>query len=209
MATQAGEIAYAASPNDTTVLTVRLAETLVRTTPGDLSRVFCSGSAKAVETAMMIATRADGLRKTYSVGERLGLVSVLCAALRPLAVTAAEYARVVANRDLAGIAGGKRFLTRLDTGRGAGFVAADLVGGRRLAEEALRAVAFLLRAVLRLSCLICGLVHSRLPSHRPRSYRHVVTVQGAGRVPTAEDEPDVRNGDDERWSDRLARTRGA
>ena len=40
MAKQAGEIAYAASSNYTTIPTVQLAETLARITPGDLSRVF-------------------------------------------------------------------------------------------------------------------------------------------------------------------------
>jgi adenosylmethionine-8-amino-7-oxononanoate aminotransferase len=53
MAAQAGEIAYAACSNYTTIPTVRLAETLARITPGDLSRVFfCSGGSEAVETAL-------------------------------------------------------------------------------------------------------------------------------------------------------------
>jgi adenosylmethionine-8-amino-7-oxononanoate aminotransferase len=63
MATQAGEIAYAASSNYTTIPTVKLAETLARITPGDLSRVFfCSGGSEAVETALKIAKQAQALR---------------------------------------------------------------------------------------------------------------------------------------------------
>src|SRR5215216_181133 len=76
MATQAGEIAYAASSNYTTIPTVQLAETLARITPGDLSRVFfCSGGSEAVETALKIAKQAQALRgfpKRYKIIARRG-----------------------------------------------------------------------------------------------------------------------------------------
>jgi len=76
MATQAGEIAYAASSNYTTIPTVQLAETLAQITPGDLSRVFfCSGGSEAVETALKIAKQAQALRgfpKRYKIIARRG-----------------------------------------------------------------------------------------------------------------------------------------
>jgi adenosylmethionine-8-amino-7-oxononanoate aminotransferase len=76
MAAQAGEIAYAASSNYTTIPTVRLAETLARITPGDLSRVFfCSGGSEAVETALKIAKQAQALRgfpRRYKIIARRG-----------------------------------------------------------------------------------------------------------------------------------------
>jgi adenosylmethionine-8-amino-7-oxononanoate aminotransferase len=76
MAAQAGEIAYAASSNYTTIPTVKLAETLARITPGDLSRVFfCSGGSEAVESAMKIAKQAQALRgfpKRYKIIARRG-----------------------------------------------------------------------------------------------------------------------------------------
>ena len=76
MATQAGEIAYAASSNYTTIPTVQLAETLARITPGDLSRVFfCSGGSEAVETALKIAKQAQALRgfpRRYKIIARRG-----------------------------------------------------------------------------------------------------------------------------------------
>jgi adenosylmethionine-8-amino-7-oxononanoate aminotransferase len=63
MAEQAGRIAYAASSNYTTIPTVKLAETLARITPGDLSRVFfCSGGSEAIESALKIAKQAQALR---------------------------------------------------------------------------------------------------------------------------------------------------
>jgi len=76
MAAQASEIAYAASSNYTTIPTIRLAETLARITPGDLSRVFfCSGGSEAVETALKIAKQAQALRgfpKRYKIIARRG-----------------------------------------------------------------------------------------------------------------------------------------
>jgi adenosylmethionine-8-amino-7-oxononanoate aminotransferase len=76
MAAQAGEIAYAASSNYTTIPTVRLAETVARITPGDLSRVFfCSGGSEAVETAIKIAKQAQALRgfpRRYKIIARRG-----------------------------------------------------------------------------------------------------------------------------------------
>ena len=76
MARQAGQIAYAASSNYTTIPTVQLAETLARITPGDLSRVFfCSGGSEAVETALKIAKQAQALRgfpKRYKIIARRG-----------------------------------------------------------------------------------------------------------------------------------------
>jgi adenosylmethionine-8-amino-7-oxononanoate aminotransferase len=76
MAKQAGEIAYAASSNYTTIPTVQLAETLARITPGDLSRVFfASGGSEAVETALKIVKQAQALRgfpKRYKIIARRG-----------------------------------------------------------------------------------------------------------------------------------------
>src|SRR5829696_8968820 len=76
MAAQAGEIAYAASSNYTTIPTVRLAETLARITPGDLSRVFfCSGGSEAVETALKIAKQIQAMRgfpRRYKIIARRG-----------------------------------------------------------------------------------------------------------------------------------------
>jgi adenosylmethionine-8-amino-7-oxononanoate aminotransferase len=76
MARQAGEIAYAASSNYTTIPTVQLAETLARITPGDLSRVFfCSGGSEAVETALKIAKQSQALRgfpRRYKIIARRG-----------------------------------------------------------------------------------------------------------------------------------------
>ena len=76
MAAQASEIAYAASSNYTTIPTIRLAETLARITPGDLSRVFfCSGGSEAVETALKIAKQAQALRgfpRRYKIIARRG-----------------------------------------------------------------------------------------------------------------------------------------
>jgi adenosylmethionine-8-amino-7-oxononanoate aminotransferase len=76
MAEQAGQIAYAASSNYTTIPTVRLAETLARITPGDLSRVFfCSGGSEAIESALKIAKQAQALRgfpRRYKIIARRG-----------------------------------------------------------------------------------------------------------------------------------------
>lgn len=76
MAEQAGQIAYAASSNYTTIPTVKLAETLARITPGDLSRVFfCSGGSEAIESALKIAKQAQALRgfpKRYKFIARRG-----------------------------------------------------------------------------------------------------------------------------------------
>jgi len=76
MGYQAGEIAYAASSNYTTIPTVKLSETLARITPGDLDRVFfCSGGSEAVETALKIAKQAQALRgfpRRYKVIARRG-----------------------------------------------------------------------------------------------------------------------------------------
>lgn len=76
MAKQAGEIAYAASSNYTTIPTVQLADTLSRITPGDLDRIFfCSGGSEAIETAIKIAKQAQALRgfpKRYKVIARRG-----------------------------------------------------------------------------------------------------------------------------------------
>ena len=76
MAKQAGEIAYAASSNYTTLPTVQLSETLARIAPGDLSRAFfCSGGSEAVETALKIAKQAQALRgfpRRYKIIARRG-----------------------------------------------------------------------------------------------------------------------------------------
>jgi len=76
MAEQAGNIAYAASSNYTTIPTVQLAETLARITPGDLTRAFfCSGGSEAVETALKIAKQAQAMRgfpRRYKVIARRG-----------------------------------------------------------------------------------------------------------------------------------------
>ncbi|MBW3632644.1 MAG: aspartate aminotransferase family protein [Chloroflexi bacterium] len=76
MAEQAGQIAYAASSNYTTIPAVKLARTLAEITPGDLERVFfCSGGSEAVETALKIAKQAQALRgypKRYKIITRRG-----------------------------------------------------------------------------------------------------------------------------------------
>jgi adenosylmethionine-8-amino-7-oxononanoate aminotransferase len=76
MAEQAGQIAYAASSNYTTVPAVKLAQTLTEITPGDLERVFLvSGGSEAIETALKIAKQAQALRgfpKRYKIIARRG-----------------------------------------------------------------------------------------------------------------------------------------
>jgi adenosylmethionine-8-amino-7-oxononanoate aminotransferase len=76
MAEQAGQIAYAASSNYTTVPAVKLAHTLTEITPGDLERVFLvSGGSEAIETALKIAKQAQALRgfpKRYKIIARRG-----------------------------------------------------------------------------------------------------------------------------------------